>query len=409
MIKVSLTKRPIKRDGKHIHFWTLRWFDAAGRRRSESLGRVGTITKALAESRRHEKEYQLNAGLIQLDGHPALTLNELIEHDIQAIRHDVTRATAESVRHAGNHAVAALGRDFQVNEMTRAHVGRIKAHIIEELGRSPATMAKSMRVLRAVFNRAKQEGLLTDNPFTGVRLPKVQARSKRIVSSDEMAALVDACPSTWWRCFLLGAASTGLRTSELLNTLWSDIDFDAGVVRVSAKRKGRFSVAGRGEYPVLEFSTKSHLERAVPVPEVVLRALAGFQSESDGSAYVFLSLDRLAKLDARLQNGGLGPNTPLVCNMTRQFQAIQDAARVCLARDRGLGSDADCLPYISLHDLRRTSLTCLARAVPSHVLREFAGHASIATSAQFYLAAEGSDAERARAAMSVMLGSKVKD
>ncbi len=61
-------------------------------------------------------------------------------------------------------------------------------------------------------------------------------------------------------------------------------------------------------------------------------------------------------------------------------------------------------PLGSLHDLRRTYGTQMARAVPMHVLKEYMGHADIKTTQSFYLAAETEDATRARQALDSFLG-----
>lgn len=63
----------------------------------------------------------------------------------------------------------------------------------------------------------------------------------------------------------------------------------------------------------------------------------------------------------------------------------------------------------TLHDLRRTYGTRMARVIPMHVLKEYMGHAKITTTQEHYLAAQTEDADRARAAMNAMGGSDASD
>ena len=63
-------------------------------------------------------------------------------------------------------------------------------------------------------------------------------------------------------------------------------------------------------------------------------------------------------------------------------------------------------PPGTLHDLRRTYGTRMARVVPMHVLKEYMGHAKITTTQEYYLAAETQDADRARAAMEALADPK---
>ncbi len=62
--------------------------------------------------------------------------------------------------------------------------------------------------------------------------------------------------------------------------------------------------------------------------------------------------------------------------------------------------DAVAWEHGTIHDLRRTYGTRMARVVPMHVLKEYMGHSKITTTQSYYLAAETQDADRARAAHS---------
>jgi len=53
----------------------------------------------------------------------------------------------------------------------------------------------------------------------------------------------------------------------------------------------------------------------------------------------------------------------------------------------------------TIHDLRRTSGSRIARIVPIHVLKEYMGHAKIQTTQEYYLAAEAVDARATRLAL----------
>ena len=404
MIAVQLHKRTKKlRDGSRVQYWTLRWYGSDGRRYSESIGTVGELTKNAAESRRREKEAQFNAGQVSRDKPKDITLAAFITFDLDATRHDLKRNSLEGIRHAGSHAVGALGGEKKIASITQADIGRIKTHIIDKRGCSPATLAKTLRTLKAMFNRAIDYGFLRDNPFARVRMPKTQSKAKRIFSADEIAAMMEACPTLWWRTFIALAATSGLRKGELANLMWRDVDFESGSVCVSAKRKGVFTVKGRGEFPVLEWSAKSYDERVVPLPARTLSLLASLQAESDGSAYVFLTLERLATIAAEMKAGPLGANYEALNNLAVRFQTIQRRARRVLAKRRGIEVEALAWPTGCLHDLRRTYGTHMSRVVPMHVLKEYMGHSDIKTTQAFYLASEGEDATRARNALDTFL------
>jgi integrase len=129
--------------------------------------------------------------------------------------------------------------------------------------------------------------------------------------------------------------TSGLRKAELVNLQWPDIDFERKTVRVSAKKAGSFAIKDRGTFPVFQWTAKSYEERTLPLPESTVRILARLHAESDGSPYLFLSLDRLAKIAAVITaKGKLGPNYELANNLQARFDLIQQKARALLAKQR---------------------------------------------------------------------------
>jgi len=410
MIRVQLQKRTKQNKRKGAsQYWTLRWYGSDGRRYSESIGLVGEVTRNAAESRRREKEAKINAGQAPRDRPREITLGDFIEHDLAAVALDLKRDSRESIRHAGTHAKEALGENIPITKINQASIGKLKRYVIEERGCAPATLAKTLRTLKAMFNRAIEYGFLHENPFARVRMPKTQSRSKRVFSADEIGAMLDVASDPWLRAFVQLAVTSGLRKGELLNLLWQDIDFEGCAVRVAAKRAGTFAVPDRGEFRILEWTAKSYNERTVPLPEQTLATLMQLQEHGDESAYVFLSLDRLEKIDAELTGNGLGANYELMNNLAKRFRTLQREARTLLAERRGVEVKEVPWPLGSIHDLRRTYGTAMARVVPIHVLKEYMGHSKIDTTQAFYLAAETRDADTARETLSAFLTRGVTD
>ncbi len=403
-LKVELHKRTVKYpSGVKVVYWTLRWWGTNGKRFSESVGRVGEMTKAAAETCRREKELAIGAGNIRRDRPRPVTLAEFFRHDAETVRGTVKLNTLESMKHSAAHAAKAWGGNTKLGSIGSVHVGRLKSYLLDEAKVSETTLGKTLRTLKAMFQRATDEGIIHENPLAGVRMPKSVARSKRIFSADETRAMRAVASSLWWRAFILLDETSGLRKSELTNLQWRDIDFERRTVRVCAKRAGTFTVKDKGTFPLLAWTPKSYEERTVPLPESTVNVLAKLQSESDGSPYVFLSLVRLSKLAAEIEKkGALGPNYELANNLKARFDLIQKKARAFLARERGVEPEQVRWDLGTPHDLRRTYGTRMARVIPMHVLKEYMGHAKITTTQEYYLAAETQDGDRAREALEAM-------
>lgn len=76
---------------------------------SESIGKVGEMTKAEAETRRREKEAAMTVGTVRRDRPKPVTIEDSLKLDQERVKPDVKRNTLESHRHAGLHAREAWG------------------------------------------------------------------------------------------------------------------------------------------------------------------------------------------------------------------------------------------------------------------------------------------------------------
>jgi integrase len=136
-------------------------------------------------------------------------------------------------RHALNsYIIPKLGR-LKLSAVTTDDVAALIAHMREQ-GYAAWTINGTLTPLRSMYNTAVRRGLAPVNPVRGLtksERPKPDAREPRFLSSDEIGRLVTHCPPLY-RALIATALFTGTRQGETLALRWSDIDLDAGVVRV---------------------------------------------------------------------------------------------------------------------------------------------------------------------------------
>ncbi len=99
---------------------TLRWWGTDGKKYSESVGRVGQVTKNEAERARRTKEQEIGGGKISRNRPRRMTLAEFIEYDLEAVRGVLKRNTIESIKHSSAHAIAAWGGDTGLSSLKAA-------------------------------------------------------------------------------------------------------------------------------------------------------------------------------------------------------------------------------------------------------------------------------------------------
>jgi integrase len=99
-----------------------------------------------------------------------------------------------------------------------------------------------LRLLRTMFNLARDWGLLRgENPAARIRLLP-ETRRDRFLSPDELARVnfaLDQEPNQYWRAYFVLSLLLGTRKTELLSARWSDVDLMRQTLRIPRTKTGR--------------------------------------------------------------------------------------------------------------------------------------------------------------------------
>ena len=112
-----------------------------------------------------------------------------------------------------------------IGRISKASVREYRIHRHKEKQLSEATLNRDIEVLRHFLYFAVDEGFLTANPLTRIRLPRQRRKPRPIMSLAEEAKLLVAA-SPHLRQIAIAALDSGMRRGELLNQRWEHIDFD---------------------------------------------------------------------------------------------------------------------------------------------------------------------------------------
>jgi integrase len=91
--------------------------------------------------------------------------------------------------------------------------------------RKPATVNRSMCRLRHMFDRAVDWELLEQSPMKGIKFLSENNARLRYLSLEECALLIEACKAPRLRAIVTIALQTGMRSDEIRNLEWRDLDF----------------------------------------------------------------------------------------------------------------------------------------------------------------------------------------
>jgi len=372
---VTLNTRPSS-DGKRFQY-VIRYMDENGKRRWKSLGHAN---KRKAERQCAQLAHELRIGYVRPE---SMTLRRFMNDSLERTGKQIRESTKDECRSAMEDFIKKTGNmDFL--KIRHKH-GEMFIRSCLDSGNRPATVAKKMRHLKRMFQLAVDRGQLEENPLGRVKPPKSMKKKVRIFSPDECRRILQASKvyqdGRWvrWDILVVMALLTGMRRGELLNCIWSDIDFDTQTVSVTPK-----------EHTALtwEWYIKDSDRRVLPLTDEVINILTEYQSQlPEGNPYVFVPYKRyrhIQKLRKRGEWKFSDSRIKVVNNMGRDFNVILKRAGIKPAQ---------------FHDLRRTALSnWLANGMSEHDVMILAGHASFSTTHAFYLAVADDLVDRAREA-----------
>jgi integrase len=386
---VKLNKRPLC--GGQKFTYVLRYTDENGKRKWETLGH-GDQRKA--EKQRAQKEKELRMGYVEPG---SMRLRDFLKDSLARTGDQVRGSTRRVTEVAMSDFIRTIGNiDFQ--SVTLAH-GELYCQTCLDRGNSKATVAKKLRHLKRLFKLAVNRKQLDESPLQHIAMPKVPKKKINIYADEQCRQILRAAQdyvaerdprkSVRWDLLITVALATAMRRAELLNCTWRDVDFDAETIEVCWKQNTK---------ETWQWLVKDADHRTLPLTEEIVQMLAEHQAQQpEGYPYVFVPVERYEYIQRVLRPEGtwtlIDSSMKVVNNFRRQFNRIL----------RKAGAKQG-----TFHDLRRTAISMwFANGMSEHDVMVLAGHASFATTHEFYLAVADDLVLRARAATAQGLRQKL--
>lgn len=328
-------------------YWYLRWWqpkpNAGGWK--EKWKSTKTTVKKDAERQRRQLERELEGGLKECDDPP---WDHFVEFFIDTYGVRRPKTTMSLYGHCLN-AFSNLAKPKRLSAVTRIVIEDFANERLR-LGAAAATVNRDLRHLRAALRWAKRRGLIQEAPdFHGLFI-REERKKPTIIPDEDFIAILAAVknpelklkhrPAGWWRVFLYLSFYLGVRRGELLGMSWSDVNFERQEVRV---------VAG---------TSKGRKERMVPMSDDLAAILKVWHTESA----------------AKLSDAVLPWPHDSYRSVYADWHAIQDAA--------GIPADAH---YVPKNCRSSCASALIASNVPTVVVKDFLGHANVATTENYYI------------------------
>jgi integrase len=303
-----------------------------GKDKWKSVGKVGEVTKAVAQGREEEIKRKIRRGLYDYEEDIILAdlEREYIKYVEETKQLRTSRKRKEQIR-----TLKAYFQDKTLNGITPGDIDDYKSFRLKNV--KPATANRELATLRHIFNLAKRnKKFYGDNPVSIAGLLREDNHRDRVLTPDEEERLMSSS-SDHLRPILAMALNTGMRKGEILSLTWNNVDFDNNLFIINAS------------------NNKSKKVKRIPINSFLKKMLLEYKLKNQTvSEYVFLSDD----------------NKPLKDIKT----AFKNACR--RVNIKGL----------RFHDLRHTAGTRMLESIVNIVaISEILGHSSIDITKRRYL------------------------
>ena len=201
--------------------------------------RIGRVDKREAKKILKKLELEFEKDRLNLQEIKQITLFDYIEKYLEFA--------------LANKAQGSYEREVKIMKPIKVFFGNILLTKIEnqmiesykakriQAGLKPRSVNKELAVLRFMLNKAVTWNYLKNNTFKGTKLLKPARTPVEFLTVEEIEKLIDSA-SIWVKLVLIVFRNTGVRTCELLNLKFSDIDFNNKTLLVRGSKTGDFRV-----------------------------------------------------------------------------------------------------------------------------------------------------------------------
>lgn len=325
---------------------------------------IGELRRSVAGKTRREVQAKLRALVADaergiLPPTEQLTLGALVARWLDTVaRHTVRPSTLRGYDHLMRLYVLPTLGARRLAKLQAADVQALYAALLDR-GLAPKTVRNTHVALRRAVAQAVTWGLVPRNVVALVTPPRVPRAELPVFTEVQVGVLLAAARGTAWEATLTLGVATGMRMGEVLGLRWSDVDLDAGSLRVARQL---------GQDNTFSEPKTAKGRRVIDLPAPCVRVLRE---------------ERHRQLARQLAHGPAWRASGLVCctrdgGPLRQSNVLRSYKRILVAAG---------LPERPFHALRHTHATLLlARNVHPKVVQERMGHATIAMTLDVYSA-----------------------
>ncbi len=227
--------------GRKVFIVLYRTKDGFNRLRKYTIGTYGQITLAIARVIAQKVLSDRNEGKDPAGDKRDLrrkitadTVEDVVNE--YRLRHVNSIRSAVETNRIINREILSRWRAISIHAIARHDVLTVLDEIVAR--GSPAAANRTFTVIRAMFNWAIGRGILEKSPCTGLSKPSQSNSSNRILSEDELHAIIYAARRTVrpYGAIVELLALLGQRRSEVSEMSWQEVDIDKKIWTIPESR-----------------------------------------------------------------------------------------------------------------------------------------------------------------------------
>ena len=260
----------------------------------------------------------------------SITLANFLDEYIEFSKVNKARRATE-MDHRGLNALLRVLGNRKISSFSVGDIEKFKTLRLNDVSKTSVNI--ELRTCKAAFNVAMKWNYIDKNPFTHVKLFKVPQKGREYLNTEEVKALLQNIPQSWFYDIILFALNTGCRKGEIVNLKWEDVDL---------KRKEIFIRHAES------FTVKGGNERVIPMNNLVYDIVSNKPRSSD---FVLTNA---------------GGNKLCSHYIWKRFKKII--------------INAELNPKFHFHHLRHTfATTLIQQGVPIYEVQKLLGHSKVST------------------------------
>ena len=230
---MGVFKRTIKRNQTKSEYWYIDYV-LNGKRKWESVGRVGHVSKADAKKLLALRKTEVLQGKFKTAKKKVIpTFAEFAQEYLEYAKQN--KKSWDRDMYSLRKLVPFFG-SYKLSEISPILIEKYKLKRKDIV--SDRTVNIELVLLKRMFYLGISWNRCESNPMHKVSLFKQAEPKERILTQDEEKKLLDASPEHL-RPIIITALQTGMRYGEILNLTWDNVDLETGYIRIKESKSGK--------------------------------------------------------------------------------------------------------------------------------------------------------------------------